>query len=161
MYWVGSLYVMHINTTAYPKAIGQRTFGYKTKQITAFMQSVVYAGKGTDCGTKLTIKIKITNENKKLFTYRYIKENGKLVLLDEKNIDKYIGKEVNMRSSVYCAHPKGLCSVCLGTMYDKLQIGNIGLTGAKVSSTMSNKSMKKFHDATTKLSRLHLDDLSL
>ena len=146
---------------AYPKAIGQRTFGYKTKQITAFMQSVVYAGKGTDCGTKLTIKIKITNENKKLLTYRYIKENGRLVLLDEKNIDKYIGKEVNMRSPVYCMHPKGLCSVCLGTMYDKLQINNIGLTGAKVSSTMSNKSMKKFHDATTKLSRLHLDDLSL
>jgi hypothetical protein len=146
---------------AYPKAIGQRTFGYKTKRITAFMQSVVYAGKGTDCGTKLTIKIKITEKNKKLLMYRYIRENGKTILLDEKNIDKYMGKEVAMRSPVYCMHPKGICQLCIGTMYDKLQIEKIGLSAAKVSSTMSNKSMKKFHDATTKLTRLQLDDLSL
>ena len=148
-------------TGAYPKAIGQRTFGYFTKQITSALQSAVLDKPGSDCGSTLTVDIEITKSNKKLFNYRWIKENGKLKLLDDKNIDSYVGKTVKMRTPLFCKNKQGICSVCAGKIYEKLGIENMGLTTAKVSSTMSNASMKKFHDAIVKTSTLTADTLTI
>ena len=36
--------------------------------------------KGSDCGTKLTVDLLVTDFNKKLLTDRYIMENGRAVL---------------------------------------------------------------------------------
>lgn len=148
-------------TGAYPKAVGQRTFGYFTKQITSALQSSVLDKPNSDCGSTLLVDIDITKNNKKLFNYRWIKENGKLKLLDNKNIDSYVGKTVKMRTPLFCKNKQGICSVCAGKIYEKLGIENMGLTTAKVSSTMSNASMKKFHDAIVKTSTLKAETLTI
>ena len=149
-----------IVTGAYPKAIGTAVSGYFSKQIIAALQAVVMDEKGSDCDTKGYLTVKINSYNARDFLYRYIIENGKLVLLDDDNIDKYIGKEVKMRSVMYCIGDK-ICRTCLGLMYEKLGITNVGLTTAKVSSSLLNLSMKKFHDTSSKISKIDIDNISL
>ena len=58
-----------------------------------------------------------------------------------------------MRSPMYCIGKK-LCRTCAGAMYDKLHIDNIGLTAARVSSSLLNLSMKKFHNSTAKITEV-------
>jgi uridylate kinase len=61
---------------------------------------------------------------------------------------------------MYCIGKK-LCRACAGQMYDKLQIDNIGMTAARVSSTLLNLNMKKFHDSTAKISKININELIL
>jgi len=92
------------------------------------------------------------------YLYRYIMEGNKLILLDDDNIHKYFGVKVKMRTPMGCISKK-LCRVCAGLMYEKLNITNIGLTSARVSSTLVNLSMKKFHNSTSQISQVKLNNL--
>ena len=154
------IYGNAIITGAYPKAIGTATSGYFSKQIIAALQAVQLDKKGSDCGTKGYLKIVIQPNQVKDFLYRYVIDGNKLVLLDEKNINKYVGKEIKLRSPMYCIGKK-LCRTCAGLMYEKLQIDNIGLTAARVSSTLLNLSMKKFHDTSTRLSQIKTNEITV
>jgi hypothetical protein len=147
-----------IITGAYPKAIGTATSGYFSKQIIAALQAVQMDKKGSDCGTKSTLKTIIQPSATKDFLYRYVIDKSKLVLLNEDNIKNYVGKEINLRSPMYCIGTKK-CRVCAGLMYEKLGIDNIGLTGARVSSTLLNLSMKKFHDTSAKVSQVNTNNM--
>ena len=133
---------------------------YFGKQITAALQAVVLDKKGSDCGTKKTLKILFKKDLTKDLLYRYIIENGKIVLLDDNNIGKYYDKIINLRSPMCCVGNK-LCRICAGQMYEKLDINNIGLTSARVASTLLNLSMKKFHDTSLKISKIDINDISL
>jgi hypothetical protein len=149
-----------IITGAYPKAVGTQVSGYFSKQITAALQAVVLDKPGSDCGSKGYLKIILTPQLVGDFMYRYMVEGSKLVLLDEKNVNNYIGREIKFRSPMYCIGKK-LCRACAGQMYDKLQIDNIGMTAARVSSTLLNLNMKKFHDSTAKISKININELIL
>lgn len=149
-----------IITGAYPKAIGTATSGYFSKQIIAALQAVQLDKKGSDCGTKGHLKTTIQPGNTKDFLYRFVLDGGKLIMLDEQNISKYVGREIKLRSPMYCVGKK-LCRTCAGLMYEKLQIDNIGLTAARVSSTLLNLSMKKFHDTSAKVAQIKPDHMVL
>lgn len=149
-----------IITGAYPKAIGTATSGYFSKQIIAALQAVQLDKKGSDCGTKGTLTTTIQPNATKDFLYRYVVEGGKTVLMDEDNIKKYVGREIKLRSPMYCVGKK-VCRVCAGLMYEKLGIDNIGLTGARVSSTLLNLSMKKFHDTSSRLTEIKKETITL
>lgn len=149
-----------IITGAYPKAIGTATSGYFSKQIIAALQAVQLDKKGSDCGTKGTLTTTIQPNATKDFLYRYAVEGGKTVLMDEDNIKKYVGREIKLRSPMYCVGKK-VCRVCAGLMYEKLGIDNIGLTGARVSSTLLNLSMKKFHDTSSRLTEIKKETITL
>lgn len=149
-----------IITGAYPKAIGTATSGYFSKQIIAALQAVVLDKVGSDCGTKAYLDIIIPEKSSNDFLYRYIIEGTKYVLLDDDNISKYAGQRVKMRSPMYCIN-KNLCRICAGAMYDKLEINNIGLTAARVSSTMLNLSMKKFHISTVQITEIKPENMIL
>lgn len=143
---------------AYPKAVGTQESGYLAKQLTAALQTVVLDKKGSDCGSKGYITVTITEELKNDFNYRYIIEGNKLVLIDDRNLDKYVGKTVKMRSPMYCIG-KTLCMTCAGVMHEKLQIENIGLTATRVASTLLNLSMKKFHDTSAKMNEININNI--
>lgn len=131
-----------------------------TKKMFAGMQSLVLDEKGTDCGSEKYVEFTITDKNKKLFLYRYILDGNKLVLLDDKNIKSYINKKVKMRSPMGCKSDK-ICNICAGELYYKLGIKNIGLTTTKVTSTLLQKALKKFHDVSVKLYTVDVDELVL
>lgn len=105
---------------------------------------------GTDCHTKRTKKVTITNDNADMWMYSYIMENGKPVELTSDNIDKYIGKTVNMRYASLCESKDGICNICAGNLFSRLNINNIGIACYNICSVIKNKSMKSFHDSTVK-----------
>ena len=143
---------------AYPKAVATQDSGYMSKQLLAAMQNTVLDEKGSDCHSKKTLKVKLTPKNKQDFLYRYIVENGKLVCLSPDIIDKYIGKEVNMRSPMYCKNVKK-CNICSGDMSYKLGIVNVGLGCSRVATTLTRMGMKKFHTANIKSKTINVDDM--
>lgn len=145
---------------AYPKAVGTGVSGYFTKQILAALQATTINDEVEDCKTKATIPVKITPEQASMFDYKYIVENGKLVLLTSENIKKYIGKTVNMRSAVCCPEVK-ICKCCIGRLYEKMDIKNIGLTASKPSSALTQLSMKKFHDSTIHITQIDFSDITI
>jgi hypothetical protein len=147
-------------TGAYPKAVGTQVGGYQSKQFLAAFQGVVLDEKGSDCGTSLYLDILLTKDMKRDVLYRYIVEGKKLTLLTDENIDKYIGTRVKLRSPMFCKGDK-LCSKCAGVMFEKLGITNIGLTTTKVTSTLMNLNMKKFHDSTVSLLPIDISNISL
>lgn len=149
-----------IVTGAYPKAIGTATSGYFSKQITAALQAVLLDPPGSDCKTTRTVKHFLHPGNKQDFTYRYIVDKGKLVLLDEDTMNSYMHKFVEFRTPMTCAG-KNICSKCAGEMYYLLGIKNVGLTASRASSTLLNLGMKKFHDATAKTVDIDKDAMFL
>lgn len=145
---------------AYPKAIGTAVSGYYTKQLYAALQAASIDPTLLDCGATTGIPVKITKENKKDFNERYVIDKGKLVFLDDKTIDKYVGKVVEIRSIMTCTRDK-YCKVCAGRYWEKVDIINLGLTATKVTGTMTNLSMKKFHDTSIKIAEVDINDITL
>lgn len=142
----------------YPKAIGTREGGYLTKQFFAVYQSIVLDDEGTDCGTKMGLKVTLTKNVISDYYYQNIISGGKLVTLTPSNADQYIGKTVTMRSPMFCAGDK-ICAACAGKRFYIMGIQNAGLTAGRISNTLLNKSMKNFHNAKVKYDNVNLDDL--
>lgn len=144
----------------YPKSVATAISGAMTKQIIAAYQAIVLDMSGKDCGTKGYLNILLTPWMRNDVLYSYIIEGEKLVLLDDSNIDKYIGKKIKLRNPMFCIGEKK-CRKCAGEMYYKLGIENIGLTASKISGTMVNAGMKAFHDNTVKGKSIDLNKLTL
>jgi hypothetical protein len=146
-----------ITQASYSRAVGTREGGYEGKKLAAAFQSMMVDEKGSDCGTTLTKKFKLTKKNKSSFMYRYIVEKGKLVFLDESNIDSYVGKIVDMRTPLYCKNDK-YCSKCAGELFNKLGIENVGLLTTRIGTSLLNASLKQFHDMTLKTVEINIED---
>lgn len=144
----------------YPKSCGTAVSGYKAKQVSSLGQAVILRKDVPDCGTKAYVEIVIPESMKSKFLYRYIIDGGKLVMLDDSNIDKYVGKKVKLRSIMYCGCDSGVCMTCAGKLFEKLQIDSIGLTTSTLTGALLNLKMKAFHDSSVKVSEINLDDMT-
>ena len=132
--------------------------GYKTKIFNAAFSGIVADVKGSDCKSTGTITINLTDKNFKDYRYRYIVNGGNAAeLLNFANKDKYIGKTVKLRSTLFCTSEK-VCNKCLGDMYYKLKVRNVGLHTSRVTSSLMNSSMKAFHDMSVKPDEFDLAD---
>ena len=124
----------------------------------AALQTEVVDEPGSDCGTIRTLDIQLTDKNKSLYEYRYIKEkNGELKCLTPDIIENYVGKTVKMRSPMMCVGKK-ICNKCAGDLYYKLGIKNVGLTASKVATVLTNLNMKKFHDSTIRYHKIDVEN---
>lgn len=144
----------------YPKSCGTAVSGYKAKQVSSLGQAVILRKDVQDCGSKGYIELVIPPSMKSKFMFRYIIDNGKLVMLDDNNIDKYIGKKVKLRSIMYCGCDSGVCMTCAGRLFEKLQIDSIGLTTSTLTGALLNLKMKAFHDTSVKVMEIDLDDMT-
>lgn len=123
--------------------------GYWEKLFMSGYQHVILDPAGSDCKTADTLKIHLTNENKSSYMYSYMKtSNGNLVELNSDIIDKYVGKDINIRYSSLCKSKTGYCNKCAGNLFYKLGIMNIGCSTPVMPSKLKNLSMKSFHDST-------------
>lgn len=145
-------------TGTYPKSVGTAESGYMSKQLMASMQSETIDEHGTDCGTKKTLNVNLTEKNSKDFEYRYIQEGGKAICLTPEDMPKYIGKTVKLRSPMYCLGDK-ICNICAGELNYKLGMLNAGLGCAKLGTTLVNLGMKKFHISTLKSNQIDVDNM--
>ena len=144
-----------------PKAVGTQVSGYLAKELSSAMQTEVLGEAGSDCGTTKCLIIKIPSAKTDDYLYRYIYVNNKLVCLTPDIINNYIGKEVKMRSPMYCTAKDCICSKCAGEDFYKLGKKAIGLTATKVATTCTNLNMKKFHENLIKTREIELDDIFL
>ena len=144
----------------YPKSCGTAVSGYKAKQVSSLGQAVMLRKDVNDCGTKGYLELVIPPSMKSKFLYRYVIDNGKLVLLDDSTIDKYVGKKIKLRSIMYCGCDSGVCMTCAGRLFEKLQIDSIGLTTSTLTGALLNLKMKSFHDTSVKINEINLDDMT-
>lgn len=151
------IYADVLTNASYSRAIMTREGGYEAKKLAAAFQGIVFDKKGSDCGTKLTVDLLVTDFNKKLLTDRYIMENGKAVLLKSSNIGDYVGKMVKLRSPMYCKNGK-YCSKCTGELYHKLGIENVGLISNVIGTSMTTLALKSFHNTSVKLKEINYED---
>lgn len=144
----------------YPKSCGTAVSGYKAKQVSSLGQAVMLRKDVPDCGTKGYLELVIPPSMKSKFLYRYVVDNGKLVLLDDSTMDKYVGKKIKLRSIMYCGCDSGVCMTCAGRLFEKLQIDSIGLTTSTLTGALLNLKMKSFHDTSVKINEINLDDMT-
>lgn len=147
-------------SAAYPKAVGTQVGGYTVKRFYASFQNIVLGPKGSDCHSKNYRTVVIDKSNREDCMFRYIMEGSRVVRLDGSNIDKYMGKEVHLRSPLYCVDGE-LCNTCFGDKPYMVGIKNVGLTAGKIGSNFVNLSMKSFHDTTMKLEEINPDKILL
>jgi hypothetical protein len=141
----------------YSRNVETQKGGYETKKINNAVQGVSLDEPGSDCGTTQFLKVTIADKQKKMFLHRYVLDGGKLVLTDEKNIKGYVGKEVQMRSPLFCKGDQ-ICSKCAGEIFYKLGIRNAGLLSTTMSGNLMNMSMKKFHNTSIKFDKINVDN---
>jgi hypothetical protein len=141
----------------YSRNVETQKGGYETKKINNAVQGVVLGEPGSDCKTTQFMKVTITDKQKKMFLHRYVLDGGKLVLTDEKNIKSYVGKEVQMRSPLFCKSDQ-ICSKCAGELFYKLGMRNAGLLSTTMSGSLMNMSMKKFHNTSIKFDKINVDN---
>lgn len=144
---------------AYPKAVGTAKAGYFSKKIIAAMQGVVLDVPKSDCKTKMSLSIIISPSQANDYIYRYVVSGSSLVLLTPENISKYLDRPIKLRSVMYCIGEK-VCSKCGGELNYMLGVTNLGLTSSRVSSTVLNMGMKKFHDSRASVITLDAQNLT-
>ena len=145
----------------YSRAIMTSSGGYREKQFTNAMQHLKVDKQGTDCGSDKYITVDLNNKNIKDYMYCFIKDGSKLVEITSDNKNKYIGKTVKMRFSAFCKNKKDgyICEKCIGTLYRRIGITNIGLGSMIMMSSLKNKSMSQFHNSTLDLSTINPDNV--
>ena len=141
---------------AYSRAVNTAYGGAKTKEFTAAFQSLVVTE--DDCKSQDTIDVEITNGTVNDVKWRWIKSTDKtdptydgngFVLLTPDKAKKMIGQTVQCRSPLFC-RSDNLCWKCVGEIYKRTGLKNIGLTLSKLTAIFLNTSLKSMHDVTIK-----------
>ena len=92
----------------------------------------------------------------------YIVDGGKFVKLTNENKSKYVGKEVKLRSPMYCkgvGKNRCLCNICAGDFNYMINKLNIGLTVNKAATTITQMNLQKFHQNAVKIRQFNVDDM--
>lgn len=118
-----------IRRGAYGSAIQTAKGGEQSKFIMRIFQEITVDEE--DCGTKKGVKMVFREKDVKHYLSRYLTD-GTLLTVD--NIKSFIGKEVSIRSPLYCRTKGGFCYKCVGEKYKQLNMKNIGLQAIILSS---------------------------
>ena len=131
----------------YSRARKTATGGYWEKLFRVF-EHIVLDKPGSDCGTKRTIEVELTDDMVSYVMYSYVVDGNKLVELTDDTLPKYKGKTVKLRFASLC-ESKGnkICNKCAGNKFYRLGIKNIGSTAPQIGSKIKNINMKSFHDS--------------
>lgn len=110
-----------------------------------------------DCGTKLTKKILITEDNHKSFTGRYYVNNGKVTAIEDTS--SLIGKTIELRSPMYCNEPNSnYCSICVGKSI-AINPKGVSMQLLDVSAVLLTASLKSMHNSQLNAKRFNIQDM--
>lgn len=144
-------------TGSYNRSVETQKGGAATKEFQAALQSLqIDPSEVSDCGTQLTSKLTLSKDNIEMYLWKYVVEGNKLTQITPTNHTQFVGRPINVRSTLYCAADK-MCAKCAGTLYQKLKIEDAGLTCAIVPVTIQNIAMKSMHDSTIKTAEMQFD----
>lgn len=145
---------------AYARSTSVAVGGYMAKKSHVTLNTVVADKHGTDCGTTENLLIYLYPSLKKEYMYRYVVDGKNLILLTPNNIGDYLDTFVKLRSPMFCkTKDYKYCSKCIGEQPYMLGLTKFGLAIARLSNTLLNLQLKKFHDLTVKVHDIDKDDL--
>lgn len=131
---------------AYPSAVGTAEAGAMAKIILALLQSEhLDPDVNSDCGTTATIPVTISKTYKKYFLFRNFDIDGKIVMSNLDNIDKFVGKTWRMYSPMGCKN-ESICAKCAGKVFHNLGAENVGLLSTQITQKLLNLKLKAKHD---------------
>lgn len=136
---------------AFAKAKNTEFGGYWAKVYTRAFQHLKLDPKDSDCGTKKYLTLELNSGNIDKYMYSYVIDGPNLVCITSKTKDKYMNKVVKLRFSSLCESKTGFCNKCIGDLFYSLDLKNIGMTTVQIPNKIMLLSMKKFHDATIKV----------
>ena len=101
-----------------------------------------------DCKTPMTFDIKVLNEKhaRSLIGRYYYDENGSLIKITQDNYKQIIGKEIRLRSPLFCKLPNfKVCKVCGGyeSLENRKQLGMI--SAQNISERLTQLTLRIFH----------------
>ena len=138
----------------YARAKKTEVGGYIEKTFVKAFEHIKVLPEGTDCHTKKTITVTLDSGNIEMWMYSYVVEGNTLTEITSKNMNKFIGKTVKLRFSALCESKEGICSKCAGSLFNRINITNVGIATYNMASVMKNISMKSFHDSTVKIQKM-------
>jgi hypothetical protein len=115
----------------------------------------------TPCNTTKGIIRSITDNNYKIIINRYIKENNKWVLvISETKAKSFIGKEVEIRSLMYCKSPGNtVCYACMSEHYKEISEQAIYTLAFNLSAVLLTMQLKLMHGTVTEKCEIKMQDL--
>jgi len=139
------------------RGVDTQVSGYYTKLLAKALQDIALTM--DDCGdargTELTFNDFQTPER---FVGRYHMVGGKTVEITKKDLNKYRGKTIKLRSPQTCKCKDGFCFTCMGKIFKQLDIVAPGILGVDISSTNMQRCMSLMHAETTVVQRFKLED---
>jgi len=131
----------------YAKSAETAVPGYLSRKLSTIAEPVVLS-KIKDCGSKKYLEVEILDDNILTALDGRMTHDKKII---DGNDDKWIGKKVKLRSSLYCKAKDGLCETC----YNPTFVKNLGLKpGARIGlmattnlgdKALVNLTLKKSH----------------
>ena len=112
------------------------------------------------CDTTRGYKRIIDSKSYKKLVSRYIKSGTKWILIDSlESAKQYVGKEVEIRSTMYCTSPGNtVCYACMSEAYKTFPNGITNIA-ANISSTLMNQFLKLIHGKITETVNIDMEDL--
>lgn len=154
----------------YNRAVKTAYGGALSKTIFNSLSGIRMGDAGSDCGTEKTYNFILEKDQKKDYFYTYIRNpfygkesnklfpsNDKWIELTPEIIDMFIGKEVQMRSPLYCEAER-YCNKCMGNLFIRMGIQHANLTASVMMRTIMSKSMKSYHDVSIKTILIKLEN---
>ncbi len=121
----------------YKKSVETAVPGYLIRKLNTLMAGVILADT-PDCGTKKTLKMKVTKENFSSLIGRMYLQGSTLKQVKEDSLP-LIGGTIKLRSPLYCKAPDGVCRTCYNPMFiDALKIPPKGKIGLLASTSQAN-----------------------
>lgn len=149
-------YANEIRKGSYNRGHETQLGGAQTKYIVRVFQDLVLTEE--DCHSHGGLMIDFKKYPIKEYIGRYIKDKHLWVEITQENMSKYAEGQYLMRSPMYCKSQHGLCKVCAGRMFSKLDAKHVSMYIVDISSTFTTMALKLMHGS--KLEMIDLGDLN-
>lgn len=151
-------YMNDLRIGSYSRGTSTQLGGYTYKILQRSLSSLTISS--IPCNTKRGIKRLINDSNASKLVNRYILESGKWVLIEtQEQTKKYIGKIVEIRSSMYCTSEKNtVCYKCMSEVYKDSPTGVTNIA-SELSSVLLTMFLKLMHGTLLESTTISMDDL--
>lgn len=135
-------------------ALNTGTSGYLSRKLIFTCANLQLDENLNDCGTTDTLTIKVDNQKiAQMLVKRYMKVDSGYEIITKDNCLDLIGKEIEIRSPVYCQSPK-LCKICYGDLYKSTKSRFVGIIAAQTLGERSTQLvLRTFHTSGSAVSR--------
>lgn len=130
------------------RVINTSTTGYTSRKLAFVLNSVELDWLKKDCGTDLTLDIKLDPDITRRLNGRYIVRGSKVEEFDSSKFKT--GDLIHLRTPIYCKSPK-ICHTCYGKLLDSHKSPYVGIIAAQtIGERGTQLIMRTFHSTAIK-----------